>query len=517
MLSVRTSLVALLAGAGLIACTLPALRGAPAQIGRTSATPIQSKDAYYQRGAADIDARIRERGLKSRAKNVILFVGDGMGIATITSARIYAGQKRGVDGESFTLAMDTLPYSALSKTYSHNFQVPDSAATATAMTAGLKNNSGMLGTTSEAAYGNCPSSIGKGTDTLFELAERAGLATGLISTARITHATPAAAYAESAKRDWESDADMKGEPGSCKDIARQLIEWPDGDGFDLVLGGGRSAFLRADQADPEETGKSGARKDGRDLTAEWTKKSPDHVYITDRKGFDAIDWKSGKKVLGLFERSHMQFESDRAADKGGEPSLAELTRAAITRLSQDEDGFVLMVEAGRIDHAHHGVNAARALEDTDALDLAVKAALDMTNDQDTLIIVTADHSHTLSMAGYPMRGNPILGKVVGGPGGEGDGALDGKPYTTLSYANGASACRLEGTVQVCTRQDLSNIDTTAKDFRQPSLVPMMAETHGGEDVAIFASGPGAHLFSGVMEQHTIFHVMGRSSGLVKGP
>jgi len=120
---------------------------------RVSTAPKQSADAYYTSAAAAVDGRITERGIK-RAKNVILFVGDGMGISTITAARIYAGQSKGLDGESYHLAMDDLPYSALSKTYSHNFQISDSAGTATAMVSGVKTLSGVLGITSGASYGN---------------------------------------------------------------------------------------------------------------------------------------------------------------------------------------------------------------------------------------------------------------------------------------------------------------------------------------------------------------------------
>ena len=116
-----------------------------------------------------------------------------MGISTITAARIYAGQSAGEDGESHHLAMDDLPYSALSKTYSHNFQIADSAGTAVAMVSGVKTLSGVLGVDSNVSYGNCATVAGNEVDTLFELAARAGLSTGLVSTARITHATPGAA------------------------------------------------------------------------------------------------------------------------------------------------------------------------------------------------------------------------------------------------------------------------------------------------------------------------------------
>ena len=105
----------------------------------------------------------------------------------------------------------------------------------------------------------------------------------------------------------------------------------------------------------------------------------------------------------------MEYEADREKDKGGEPSLAAMTEAAIKRLQQNENGFVLMVEGGRIDHAHHAGNAARALVDLVAFDQAIKTALDLTSRDDTLIVATADHSHTFFIQGYPKRGNPILG------------------------------------------------------------------------------------------------------------
>lgn len=480
--------------------------------------PIQAADDYYIAAAKLTDEKIRTRTLQP-AKNVILFVGDGMGVSTITAGRIYAGQKRGQDGESHRLAMEMLPATALSKTYSHDFQVPDSASTATALTAGVKTGSRVLGLRATSPYGNCARQADGRTDSLFDLAERAGRATGIVSTARVTHATPAAAYSESASRNWEDDTDVGGDEngGECSDIARQLIEWAEGDGLEIALGGGRRHFTTIDQADPERLERTGRRADGRDLTAEWTQKSDQHTYITDKAGFDSIDFASGTRVLGLFEPSHMKYELDRAGDEAGEPSIEEMTRAAITRLSQDEDGYVLLVEGGRIDHGHHEVNAARALEDVDAFDQAIKAAMEMTDVKETLIVVTADHSHTLTIAGYPKRNNPILGKSILPVSNEPNRGTDGMPYTTLSYANGQSACRQDGDELDCTRRDLTDVDTTDPDFRQPVLVPLFSETHAGEDVAVFARGPGAHLVSGVMEQNEIFHIMARSAGLVPPP
>jgi alkaline phosphatase len=224
----------------------------------------------------------------------------------------------------------------------------------------------------------------------------------------------------------------------------------------------------------------------------------------------------------------MEYEHDRPKDKGGEPSLAEMTSKAIDILAKNRKGYFLMVEGGRIDHAHHDGNAYRALTDTIALSNAVKAALAKTDPRETLVIVTADHSHVFTMAGYPTRGKEILGKVVGNDE-RGDPARGyakdslGLPYTTLGYANGRgytgpSKDQPEGPKRhphpgagysgiTKGRPDLSKVNTSDPDYLQEAAAPMGAETHGGEDVAIYASGPGAHLFHGVQEQNVIFHVM----------
>ncbi|MDP3493790.1 MAG: alkaline phosphatase [Hyphomonadaceae bacterium] len=481
-------------------------------------TPVQAQDSYYVKAHNAVAARAAERGA-ARAKNVILFVGDGMGISTITAARIYAGQMKGLDGESYQLAMEKLPYSAFSKTYTHDSQVADSAPTAVAMTTGVKSYNGSLGVTQAVNLKDCATAKGNGTTSLWEIAEHAGMATGIISTARITHATPAATYAETTERDWESDKDVSaaGKAAGCVDIASQMISWQGahGNGFEVILGGGRTNFLPNTVADPEYAAQKGARQDGRNLMDEWKAAAPNRTAVIDRAGFNAFNWSSDGQIFGLFEPSHMQYELDRAKDGKGEPSIAEMTKAAVTRLSRNQSGYVLMVEGGRVDHALHAGDAQRALADAVAMDEAIAAAVAMTDPKDTMIIVTADHSHTLILQGYPQRGNPILGLVK-----EGDKlvmAADGKPYTTLSFANGpGSVCKPQADGKwLCERPDLTNVDTTALGFRQQSLIPMASETHGGEDVAIFAGGPGANLFSGSVEQNEIFHVMARSLGLVK--
>lgn len=487
-----------------LALLLPACAAAP-----LPSAPPQAGDAYYARGAEREAAR-GNGATSEHARNVILFIGDGMGVSTITAARIYGGEQAGMAGpEAYDLAMDQLPHAALVRTYSNNFQIADSAATATALTSGVKTNSGTIGVTAAATPGACAGAASATTENLFELAEAAGLATGVVSTARITHATPASVYGHTPARDWELDALVPEEAAAagCVDLARQLVDWPAGDGLEIALGGGREMFLPDGMADPEDEDAMGARGDGRDLAAEWSAKSADHAVIWNQAQFDATDFASDARVLGLFEQSHMEYEHDRGADAGGEPSLAEMTRAAITRLQSDPDGFALLVEGGRIDHAHHAGNAARALGDTLAFDAAIAAALEMTSAEDTLVIVTADHSHTLTIAGYSARGAPILGLSVGADGAPALGT-DGKPYTTLGYANGPGA--VDGA-----RADLSDVDTTDANFRQPALTPLYGETHGGEDVAAFAGGPGSEHVSGSMEQNELFFVMARSLGLVE--
>lgn len=470
----------------------------------------QASDAYFRSGQSALQEHLAQSPNVNRAKNVILFVGDGMGISTVTAGRIYQGQKRGVDGESNILAMERLPYAALSKTYTHDAQVADSAPTAVAMVTGVKTRNGIIGLNSEAEVGICVRSKDKEVATLAEMAEHAGLATGVVSTARITHATPAAMYAHTPHRDWEADANMPVDSIAvgCKDIAQQLVTWPNGDGFEVILGGGRERFLPNTVTDPEAVETKGKRKDGRDLVMEWQARySNSGTYVWNKDQFDKLDAKATPRVLGLFEPSHMRYEADRLKDTGGEPSLSEMTVKAIDMLSQNPNGFFLMVEGGRIDHAHHDANAYRALEDMNAFDAAIQAATERVDLADTLVIVTADHSHTLTINGYPRRNHPILETVTDLEGKVRKGK-DGKPYTTLSYANGPGAVK-----ESEARPEPMN--TTGPDYKQQSLVPLDSETHGGEDVAIFAGGPWAHLFAGSVEQNYIFHVIDHATKLTE--
>jgi alkaline phosphatase len=291
------------------------------------------------------------------------------------------------------------------------------------------------------------------------------------------------------------------------------------------MGGGRSHFLPAGAEDPEYREFPGDRLDGRDLVAEWRKKNPQGAYAWNQQQFDAIDIARTQRVLGLFEPDHMHYEHDRPKDRAGEPSLAQMTRTAIGVLQHNPKGYFLMVEGGRIDHAHHAGNAFRALTDAVAFSDAVRAAADNAG-PDTLILVTADHSHTLTFVGYPRRGNPILGKVVGSSGEEaGPGyATDalGQPYTTLQYANGPGyagatdqqpegskrfPAEVSGAQQAHGRPRLAQVDTEDPDYLQETAMPSRSETHGGDDVGVWARGPGSEAVHGSIEQNEIFHLL----------
>jgi alkaline phosphatase len=187
-----------------------------------------------------------------------------------------------------------------------------------------------------------------------------------------------------------------------------------------------------------------------------------------------------------------------------------MTAKAIDVLSQNKKGFFLMVEGGRIDMAHHDGNAFRALTETIEFSNAVKTALNKVNLDETLIIVTADHSHTFTIGGYPARGNNILGLVrEAGPGlePEKDPKLDlqKKPMTTLGYANGPG-------YRGGTRPLLSDSEVTSPNFKQEAAVPLTSETHGGEDVPIFADGVNAYLIRGSMEESWLFYIMADAFG-----
>ncbi|MGG7566539.1 alkaline phosphatase [Rhodovulum sp. DZ06] len=481
---------------------LPAFAQAPA-------TPAQ--DPWYQDAQAALQDRLARTPNTNRAKNIILFVADGNGVGTNFATRVWVGQQQGGMGEEHVLPHERFAHLGLSKTYNTNSQTPDSAGTATAFMAGVKARAGVIGVDESVIRGDCSGVAAGAVPSIAEILSDQGKAVGIVSTARLTHATPATAYAHAADRNFEDDGDL---PAGCAvpDIAAQLLEAMKAGTVDIAMGGGRRHFLPGDVKGEE--GKSGKREDGRNLVAEA--QAAGIAYVWNDETFAAADLSggvSGAGVLGLFESSHMKYEHDRT----GEPSLAEMTAASIAALASrgGENGYFLQVESGRVDHGNHAGNLHRAVTDGAAFAAAIAKAVEMTSDQDTLIIVTADHDHAITFPGYCGRGTPITGlcmkpsKTGVMHTGEPNLADDGKPYTAVLYGNGPGSVlkeQADGTYSGA-RPDLTQEEATDPDYLQQALLPMRSETHSPVDVAIYANGPWAHLVDGTVEQNYIFHVM----------
>nr|XP_012227449.1 PREDICTED: alkaline phosphatase-like isoform X2 [Linepithema humile] len=420
-----------------------------------------------------------------------------MGMSTLTAARILSGQRRGNTGEEAQLAWDDFPAVALARTYNMNAQVGESSACATALLCGVKANYETVGLDSSARFEDCSTSTNAHVPSLIKWAQDQGKSTGLVTTTRVTHATPAALYAHAVSRYWEDDGKVPpAARPSCKDIARQLLEDEPGRNITVVLGGGRRHFVPKVTVDPEEPDKEGRRLDGRNLIEEWSrnlrrKKIP-ASYVANKEQFENIDPDKVSRLLGLFAYSHMDFDVDRNTNDTGDPSLTDMTIKALRILNNNPNGYFLFVEGGRIDHAHHYNNAYRALDETLALEAAVQAVMKEVDLTETLLVVTADHSHVLTLGGLAThRGNPIFGsdsKVSD---------VDGQPYTTLLYSNGPGYT-----------QPRNILREAGKDSTQTAGVPRAWATHGGEDVPVFAIGPLANvLFSGSIDQSYIPHAI----------
>nr|XP_045223826.1 alkaline phosphatase, placental type isoform X2 [Macaca fascicularis] len=340
----------------------------------------ENPDFWNRQAAEALGAAKKLQPIQTAAKNLIIFLGDGMGVSTVTAARILKGQKEEKLGPETPLAMDHFPYVALSK---------------------------------------------------------------------------------------------------------------------VILGGGRKYMFRMGAPDPEyphDYSQDGTRMDGKNLVQEWLAKHQGARYVWNRTELmqASLD-PSVTHLMGLFEPGDMKYEIHR--DPTLDPSLMEMTEAALRLLSRNPRGFFLFVEGGRIDHGHHESRAYRALTEAVMFDDAIERAGQLTSEEDTLTLVTADHSHVFSFGAYPLRGSSIFGLAPGK-------AQDRKAYTALLYGNGPGYVLKDGA-----RPDVTESESGSPEYRQQAAVPLDEETHAGEDVAVFARGPQAHLVHGVQEQSFVAHVM----------
>jgi alkaline phosphatase len=453
-----------------------------------------------------------------RAKNIILFIGDGMGVSTITATRIFGKGTAHPNNPTNSLSFEAFPYRAMSKTYSADFLTTDSAPGMSGPMCGVKCRNDTLGVDGSVAMGQ--SIVGHCVPTFMERCKAMGKRCGIVTTTRITHATPAACYAHTSNRDWEGANDKPDKtawPAGVRAIANQLLGWPGG--VDVALGGGRAKFKTKDQQTPVSKPQPGDG-DKYALIDEWANgKQQHHHYVCNRA--QLLEALPGKQLLGLFHDDHMSFNLDR--DPQVEPSLTEMTVKAI-ELLRNECGFFLMVEGGRIDHAHHSNQINKALDDTTEFAHAVAAAVELVDQRDTLIIVTADHSHTLTTAGFAAIGTKINGitmkydeqhQLV-----PAKDALD-RPFGYLVYGDGSLPCLGGGYVGFCRPLALTDAIVGEKDYRAECAIPAAGgklssggyESHSGDDVVIYATGAGAHLVHGTMENTFIYNVMLEAAGL----
>ena len=373
--------------------------------------------------------------------NVVFFIGDGMGIASVTGGRIWA------HGANGSLNIEQMPFSGFAKTFSSSDFVTDSAAAATALATGVKTYNGAIGLSDPVLD---PTGKSRSLETLVDVAKRMGKSVGIVSTAKVTHATPASFYAHVPSREQEEE------------IAEQVIT----SNVDLLMGGGREAFL------PQ-------RKDKRNLI-EGLKKSG-WKYLESKQQMRGLKTKLGDRILGLFSEDHLAYDLEREEKQADQPSLQEMVDFAVDHLSKNPKGFFLMVEGGRIDHAAHDNNPKNIFGEMHAFDNAIGSVLKR-RQKDTLILVTADHeTGGLALNGYKSleesKGEGILGKVTS--------FLDDDRHL-VSFASGPGAKR---------KKDDLNL--------HPALYFGASAAHTAVDVPVVASGPGAQFFSGFLSNEDI--------------
>jgi alkaline phosphatase len=489
----------------------PSIRKKGEKIEVTWPLEEEKEDFWRKHGKDRLKNMQQKREIKTKAKNAILFIGDGMGIPSVTAGRILAG------GEAHVSSMESLDFTGLVKTYNVDYQTPDSAGTATAYLTGVKGNYGTVGITAAGRRGVCSSQLGNEVQSVLEKAKAAGKSVGFVTTTYVNHASPSGVFAKTAERTWYSDKRMANDPNTddedlknCKDLALQLFEHDD---IDVIMGGGREWFVD--------------RNDKRNLIEEW--KDDENVTFvgTESELRNAMKNLSlEKRLIGIYADRHLEYEYVREQFAPEEPQLRLMAEAAIKKLSLNPNGFYLFVEGGKIDLAHHDTMPVKSLYDWKEFDTMIGNSLQMVDLNETIVMVSADHSHTFSIGAYGARGANIFG-----PGKQ--QSPDGENVMILGYANGPGYnihekinnqtgeiyCSRRFPSEYKNEWDTSNGNSPNPDLLAPTAVRTYStfdnsnptgeyiETHGAEDVPVYAAGPWAHLMTGTHEQVMVAHVM----------
>jgi alkaline phosphatase len=366
----------------------------------------KSSSFWLNNAKAFVEEQLKKSPNTKKARNIIMFLGDGMSHPTIASARVHMG------GEERKLSFEHFPFTASSKTYCVDKQVADSACTATAYLHGVKANDATIGLSARALRTNCSDGLDrvKHTESIASWAMKAGKDAGFVTTTRVTHASPAGVYAHIADRDWENDAAVvkdNCDRNVVDDIAEQLVYGDVGKKLKVMMGGGSKNFISQAASEHSTTGN---RTDGKNLINEWKAMDPARTYINNRQQLMDLDPARVKQVLGLFNSDHIRYNLDIQKEnlQNVMPSLKDMTLKAIDILDQNEEGYFLFVEGGRIDHGHHKNEAKYAVDETAEFSKAIEAAIDKVNTEETLIVVTADHGHVMTLAGYAVSFSSYL-------------------------------------------------------------------------------------------------------------
>lgn len=323
---------------------------------------------------------------------------------------------------------------------------------------------------------------------ILKWAQYDGMLTGFVTNTRVTHATPAALYSHTPDRRWECENKMPASAQSegCKDIARQLVEDPTGQSINVIMGGGRQMLVSNVSDTPQDPIDTWAckSKDGRNLIQEWSNikssRSQAHVVAQNSGQLNNINPSEVDYILGVFANGHMKYEFERDTSPSGMPSLKQMVLKALEFFKTKNQRFLLVVEGGMIDQAHHRGTAKKALSEVLALNEAVNASVQYLGDSldDTLVIVTADHAHTLTINGHPARGSDILGIA-------GTSKTEETPYTTLTYGTTFKGFQSN---ENSLRKDPTLQNTTDWEYMQQGAINTDENYHGGSDVTIHSVG-----------------------------
>jgi alkaline phosphatase len=277
---------------------------------------------------------------------------------------------------------------------------------------GIKTNYGIIGLNGNATRRNCNDNRdeSKFTDSIASWFLNSGRSAGVVTTTRITHATPAGIYAHSTERDWENNAQISVDfcdHTQIDDIAEQLLFGNVGSKLKVVLGGGSKNFINSTEMMHE---KCGERTDGKNLINDWLNVKSTRKFVKNRAELLALN-NDVDQLFGLFHSDHLPYNMEVTANNLQDeiPLLSTMTNKAIDILSKDDNGYFMLVEGGRIDHAHHDSFSKYALEETNEFHKTIQSVVDRVNLNETLIVVTADHGHGFTISGYAVSFELIQG------------------------------------------------------------------------------------------------------------